>query len=159
MWFPHIHRLNQPHITQRYNTAGKNLHISRPMQFKLVLFKGQLTFIVPLSTCGPNPCILLLHVFNFHGEKSKNVSCSVMSNSLRPHGLQLARLLCSWNSPGKNTGVDSHSLLQGIIPTQGSNPGLRHSRPLLTVWATREISYCNLHTTAILHTTLLFCLK
>ena len=32
-----------------------------------------------------------------------------------------ARLLCSWNSPGKITGVDGHSLLQGIFPTQGSN--------------------------------------
>ena len=31
-----------------------------------------------------------------------------------------------WNSPGKNTGVVSLSLLQGIFPTQGSNPGLPH---------------------------------
>ena len=30
------------------------------------------------------------------------------------------------NSPGKNTEVGSHSLLQGIFPTQGSNPGLLH---------------------------------
>ena len=29
-----------------------------------------------------------------------------------------------WDSPGQNTGVDSHSLLEGIFPTQGSNPGL-----------------------------------
>ena len=36
---------------------------------------------------------------------------------------------CSpWNSPGQNTGVGSHSLLQGILPTQGSNPGLPHCR-------------------------------
>ena len=33
------------------------------------------------------------------------------------------RLLCPWDSPGKNTGVDCHALLQGIFPTQGSNPG------------------------------------
>ena len=32
---------------------------------------------------------------------------------LRPHGLQFARPLCSWNSPGKNTGVGCHFLLQG----------------------------------------------
>ena len=31
-----------------------------------------------------------------------------------------------WNSPGQNTGVGSLSLLQGIFPTQGSNPGLPH---------------------------------
>ena len=36
----------------------------------------------------------------------------------------------SWNSPGKNTGVGSHSLLQGIFPTQGSKPGLLHCRQI-----------------------------
>ena len=40
----------------------------------------------------------------------------------------------------KNTGVSSHSLLQGILPTQGSNPCLLHCRQILTVWATREAS-------------------
>ena len=34
-------------------------------------------------------------------------------------------------SPGKNTGVGSHSLLQGIFPTQGLNPGLLHGRQIL----------------------------
>ena len=37
----------------------------------------------------------------------------------------------SWNSPGQNTGVGSLSLLQGIFPTQGSNPGLPHGRWIL----------------------------
>ena len=46
-----------------------------------------------------------------------------MSHSLWPHGLQPTRLLCSWNSPSKNAGVGCHSLLKGIFPTQGSNPG------------------------------------
>ena len=36
------------------------------------------------------------------------------------------RLPCSWDSPGKNTGVGCHVLLQGILPTQGSNSGLLH---------------------------------
>ena len=53
-------------------------------------------------------------------------SCSVMSDSLRPHGLY-----SPWNSPGQNTGVGSLSLLQGIFPTQGSNPGLPHCRQIL----------------------------
>jgi len=35
-----------------------------------------------------------------------------------------SRLLCPWNSLGKNTGVGYHFLLQGIFPTQGSNSGL-----------------------------------
>ena len=34
------------------------------------------------------------------------------------------RLLCPWDSPGKNAGVGCHALLQGIFPTQGSNPHL-----------------------------------
>ena len=45
-----------------------------------------------------------------------------MSDSLQPHGLQSARLLCPWTSPGQNTGGRSCFLLQGIFPTQGSNP-------------------------------------
>ena len=36
-----------------------------------------------------------------------------------------------WNSPGKNTGVGSHSLLQGIFSTQGWKPGLLHCRWIL----------------------------
>ena len=48
--------------------------------------------------------------------------CSVYF--LRPHGLEPTRLLCSWESPGKNIGVGSHFLLQGIFPTQGWNPCL-----------------------------------
>ena len=51
----------------------------------------------------------------------KSESCSIVSNSLWPHGLY-----SPWNSPGQNTGVGSLSLLQGIFPTQGSNPGLPH---------------------------------
>ena len=36
------------------------------------------------------------------------------------------KLLCPWGFPGNSTGVDCHFLLQGIFPTQGSNPGLPH---------------------------------
>ena len=53
-------------------------------------------------------------------------SSSVVSDSWRPHGLH-----SPWNSPGQNTGVGSCSLLQGIFPTQGSNPGLPHCRRIL----------------------------
>ena len=56
-------------------------------------------------------------------KESESVTCSFMSDSLQPHGLQPTRLLCPWDSPGKNTGVGSHSLLHGIFPTQGLNPG------------------------------------
>ena len=69
---------------------------------------------------------VLSSLYHIHG-----VSRSVMSNSLQPHGLQLARLLYPWNSPGKNTRVSSHSLLQGIFPTQGSNLCLLNCRQIL----------------------------
>ena len=68
-------------------------------------------------------------------------ACSVMSDSLQPHGLQPARLLCPWDSPGKNTGLDCHSLLQRIFPTQGWNShllGVLHSTQILYPWATIE---------------------
>ena len=49
------------------------------------------------------------------------LSTLVVSDSLQPHGLQPARLICPWDSPGKNTGVGGHSrgipLLQGIFQT------------------------------------------
>ena len=48
-------------------------------------------------------------------------SSSVMSDSLWPHGQEAARLLCLWDSPGKNTGLNCHALLQGIFLLQGSN--------------------------------------
>ena len=64
------------------------------------------------------------HDDNF--ELYENESCSVVSNSLRPHGLY-----SSWNSLGQNTGVGSLSLLQGIFPTQPQNPGLLHCRWIL----------------------------
>ena len=54
------------------------------------------------------------------------VSHSVVSDSLQPH-----RLYSPWSSPGQNTGVGSPSFLQGIFPTQGSNPGLLHCRWIL----------------------------
>ena len=50
--------------------------------------------------------------------------CSVMYESLEPHGLKPTRLLCPGNFPGKNTGVGCHALLQGIFLTQVLNLGL-----------------------------------
>ena len=49
---------------------------------------------------------------------------SVVSDSVQYYGLEPARLLCLWDSPGKNTGVDCLALLQGFFPTQGPNLGL-----------------------------------
>ena len=46
-------------------------------------------------------------------------------------GMVATRLLHPWDSPGKSTGVDCHFLLQGIVLTQGLNPGLLHCRRTL----------------------------
>ena len=64
--------------------------------------------------------------------ESESESHWIMFDSLQPFGLQ-----SPWNYPGQNTGVGSLSLLQGIFPTQGLNPGLPHCR-FFTSWATRE---------------------
>ena len=66
--------------------------------------------------------LLLLMLFNHW----------VMSNSLWPHGLQPTRLLCTWEFPGKNTGMGCHFLLQRIFPTQGLNPCLLLGRGFFT---------------------------
>ena len=50
------------------------------------------------------------------------------------------RLLCPWNSPGKNTGAGSYFLFQGIFPTQGLNPGLPHCRQILYYFELSGIS-------------------
>ena len=52
-------------------------------------------------------------------------------------GLQPTWLLRPWDSPGKNTGVGCHALLQGIVLIQASNPQLLHCRQILYCWATR----------------------
>ena len=89
--------------------CSENLHGSIFYCWTLII---NLTFVSVLS--NPQLCFF------------ESRSCSVVSNSLQPHGLY-----SSWNSPGQNTGVSSCSLLQGIFPTQGSNPGLPHCRQIL----------------------------
>ena len=62
-----------------------------------------------------------------------------MSDSLRPHGLQPARLLPQWDFPGKSTGVGCHFLLQGIFLTQGSNAHLMSPALVGGFFTTRAI--------------------
>ena len=62
--------------------------------------------------------------FSYEVKESESVSRSV-SLTLRDS------MVYPWNFPGKNTGVGRHSLLQGIFPTQGLNPGLLHCRQIL----------------------------
>ena len=73
--------------------------------------------------------ILFFHVIINFNCKARGMCvsvCSVMSDSLGPRGLSPPRLLCPWNSPGKNTRVSCYFLLQGIFLTQGSNLHFLH---------------------------------
>ena len=65
-----------------------------------------------------------IHSLSSIRETIQSVSCSVMSSSLRPHGLKAAKLLYPWTSPGKNTGVGSHSLPWGDLPNLGELPSI-----------------------------------
>ena len=64
------------------------------------------------------------------GERKEELTWEVVVQSLShvpllgPCGLQPTRLFCPWNSPSENTGIGCHALLQGIFPTQESNPHL-----------------------------------
>ena len=78
-----------------------------------------------LMNCNP-PGFSVHGIFQARIPESESESLSVMSDSLQPH-----ELYSPWNSAGQNTGVGSLSLLQGIFPTQGSNPGLPHCRWIL----------------------------
>ena len=81
--------------------------------------------LVSLASPATAGGVFFLSLVPRHGQTIEPVhECqvtSVVSDSLRPHGLQPARLLCPWDSPGKHTGVGCHALLQGIFPTQGLN--------------------------------------
>ena len=101
------------------------------------------------------PSVTLHHLLCWSSHLQMAVLCGavlshpVLSDSLRPHGLLPARLLCPWDSPGKNTAAGCHALLQGIFMTQGSNPGLPHCR-----WILYHLRYqgspCSWHITGIL---------
>ena len=68
------------------------------------------------------------YIGNIYVHQQVVFSLSVMSDSWPPHGMWPSRLLCPWHSPGKNTGMGCHFLLQGIFPTQGLNLCLLHCR-------------------------------
>ena len=101
---------------------------------------------------GPFPKSLppIMHMASFHqiklisqskshkNSKLKTTSHLVVSDSLQLHGLQPTRLLCPCNSPGSNTGVGYHFLLQGIFPTQGLHSVSCTAGRLFIIWAMRE---------------------
>ena len=70
----------------------------------------------------------------------ESVSHSTVSDSFQPHGPPRLLGPCM-ESPGKNTGMDSHFLLQGIFPIQGLNLVSWIAGVFFTIWATREGPY------------------
>ena len=104
-----------------------------PFTFYVIHFCNDLILPDSLPLSLPFSFLSNKNVLPLYAEKQSEVLVGglVVSNSLLPHGLQTGRLLCPWDSAGKNTGVGCHFLLQGIYPTQGSNPGLLHYRQIL----------------------------
>ena len=94
-------------------------------------------WILPFSTWMNQKDIMLSEISQTEKDKycmiTQNEGCSAVSDSLWPYGLY-----SPWNFSGQNTGMGSLSLLQGIFPTQGSNPGLLHCRPILYQLSPKE---------------------
>ena len=100
------------------DTPGKNTEDVYVYMYIYIYIYSFLLCILNVVSCaytvGPG-CLSILDI------ESESESRSVMSHSLQPYGLY-----SPWNSLGQNTGVGRLSLLQGIFPIQGSNPGLPH---------------------------------
>ena len=99
-------------------------------QLSPVCTAGDRGAAVPALAAGSGSRLLITsHPASQGGPLGKAVTCRLcvgacIVSAVRPRGLWPARLLCPWDSPGKNTGVGCHLLLQGIFPTQGSTPSL-----------------------------------
>ena len=91
---------------------------STSAQIKLLICQEKVAVTTGFEIHQNNP----LRNYRWYLSLSLGVRCSVVSDSLRPHGLQPTRLLCPWDSPGNNTGVGYHSLLQGNLPNSGMEP-------------------------------------
>ena len=139
--FPLSHLILITTLWDKYSNSCffhmKKLRLSKvkyPAKISLFMIDSQ--YLVPGLTSKP-VCVFLtltmLRVLSWNWREISilmsewmSQSHSVVSDSLRSHGLY-----SPWNSPGKNTEVGSLSLLQGIFPTQGSNPGLPLYRRIL----------------------------
>ena len=105
----------------------------KSLNFEVVWYEDNTYNLLERSSWRSSiPHILILvkkGIFMFcHFFAKWSESCSVISDSLWLHGLYI----CSpWNSPGQNTRMGRHSLLQGIFLTQELNPGLPHCRLIL----------------------------
>ena len=102
IWFSLFHVLKSSLVNCFCLALNLNFQINRRSKFETCKLRGLDDFFRP-----------------FKAMKSESESCTVVSASLRPHGLY-----SPWNSPGQNSGVGSCFLFQGVFSIQGSNQGL-----------------------------------
>ena len=89
----------------------------------------QRSFIIIAKTRNYPDTLQWVESHKFLSLHTTECCCLVFTSCLTllwPHGRWPAKLLCPWDSPGKNTGVGCHFLLQELFPIQGSNPHLLH---------------------------------
>ena len=137
-WYNHETCLTVPHMVPsvfgaklptEVNCLSAHTSLASPVSLSC-FSRNHIPICVENFTSGLFYFLLVICCFLSLSAFSVSVSRSVMPDSLRPHGLQPTRLLCPWDFPGKDTGVGCHFLLQGIFPTQGSNPGILHCRQI-----------------------------
>ena len=123
--------LNRDEVRQQIDNLYQVLKTTENWQ-KGILFQyvkmNTIHLNAPLRERSEFPCIHRGCV-----SSSESESHSVVSDSLRPHGLS------PLNYPGKNTAMGRLSLLQGMFPNQGSNPGLPLCRWILYQLSHREV--------------------
>ena len=108
--------MKMPMVPWDWNKSFSEKTMKRIKTQNPVFTSGVFSYI-PMATTSPS-CNSFVHIILCF---LLLFSLQVVSDSLWPHGLQPTRLLCPWDSPGKNAGVGCHFLLKGIFPIQGSN--------------------------------------
>ena len=99
---------------------GQSSYLKNSLNMKMLFFMAIPLTPLFLPHIPQTACIYLILLL-------VSLSCLTVCEP----GLQPSRLLCPWDSPGKTTGMGCHFPLQGILLTQGLNPGLLHCRQIL----------------------------
>ena len=136
--YPAFQQLLTWHVHPHPLLSPPSLNVTKNVFYYLNSFKSQLIKDFNLPPLTPAFGFVSLSGSSLHSSAGffgfppfpvrgfsadQSVSHSVLSDSFQLHGLEPAKLLCPWDSPGKNTGVGGHALLQGIFPTPGTEPG------------------------------------
>ena len=116
-----------PRSLAGYSPGGcKELDMTERLSFPFL--SSKMAYAIPRSAV----CIIATYTYYMPGNVISTLKCQLLSHVrlfATPWTVQPVKILCSWDFP--DNGVGSNSLLQGIFPTQGSNPGLPHFRQIL----------------------------